>query len=130
MTWHDKNGGELRRREAQKTRSEAALFAQTNPMELKEQDRWLLELNGGKYARGNVHYNDICYFIAASRAAIRAGKKVVKRLRSIEKISHKNYVRKAGTKRQLKRCSESTERSGAAVRLCWPLVLLLGHHPR
>ena len=38
MTLHDKNGGELRRREAQKTRTEAAMFAQTNPMELREQD--------------------------------------------------------------------------------------------
>ena len=42
MTLHDCNGGELRRREAQKLRSEAERFAHMNPVDLKEQERWRL----------------------------------------------------------------------------------------
>ena len=70
MTLHDCNGGELRRREAQNMRSEAECFAHMNPMDLKEQDCWLLELDGEKYIRGDGHYIDKCYYIAAARAAI------------------------------------------------------------
>ena len=54
MTLHDKNGGELRQREAQKMRTEAATFAQTNPMKLREQDHWLLELDGQNMPKGTV----------------------------------------------------------------------------
>ena len=78
----------------------------------------MLELDGGRYARGDVHYNDMCYFIAASRAAIRASKRVVKCPSSIKKTSHKKYVLKAGTQRQRKRCPESAERSGAITVRC------------
>ena len=98
MTLHDRNGGELRRREAQKMRSEAEHFAHMNPMDLKEQDRWLLELDGGKYIKGDGHYIDKCYFIAAARAAIRAGSRRVK------------YKRHKKTNRDKYSCADNAQR--------------------
>ena len=73
---------------------EAERFVHMNPMELKERDRWLLELDGDKYIRGDGHYNDKCYFIAAARAAIRAGKSRVKYRTQPRRSSNKKALGK------------------------------------
>ena len=105
MTLHDRNGGELRRREAQKLRSEAERFAHMNPMDLKEQDRWLLELDGGKYIKGDGRYIDKCYVIVAARAAIRVGSRRVK-YRRHKNTDRKKYSSASATRRQQKRASD------------------------
>ena len=75
----------------------------------------MLELDGGRYAKGDAHYNDMCYYIAASRAAIRAGKRTVKRTGSTKKISHKEYERATDKRRQRERSSETVKRAGAVM---------------
>ena len=100
MTLHDRNGGELRRREAQKMRSEAERFAHMNPMELKEHDRWLLELDGEKHIRGEGHHIDKCYFIAAARAAICVGNRRVKYSRQHRKSGDRRQSRTDVAQRQ------------------------------
>ena len=79
----------------------------------------MLELDGGRYAKGDAHYNDMCYYIAASRAAIHAGKRTVKRTCSIKKTSHKKYERATNKRRQRER--EVLEQSSVRV-LSWSEV--------
>ena len=98
-------------------RAEAVAFAQTNPMDLRDQDRWLLELDGEKHVKGDCHHNDMCYYIAATRVAIRAGKRAVKRPSSA-KTTLKKYVRKVGTRRQGKRRSEFVDQSSVVTVRC------------
>ena len=89
-------------------RSEAERFAHMNPMDLKEQDRWLLELDGSKYIKGDGHYIDKCYYIAAARAAIRAGSRRVN-YRRRKKTDRNKYSCADNTQRQQKRASEDFE---------------------
>ena len=100
----------MQRREAQKMRSEAERCAHVSPTKLKERDRWLLELDGGRYVRGEGHYNDKCYFIAAARAAIRAGKRRVKYCRKPRNTSRtSSYSSTKVTHKQQKRNSEGPD---------------------
>ena len=115
MTLHDRNGGKLRRREAQKMRSEAENFAHMDPMGLKKQDRWLLELDGEKYVRGDGHHIDKCYYIAAARAAIQAGKRKVKYRRQQRSSLHCRRTSTEDKRRDQKRRSECVEAQSDAV---------------
>ena len=75
----------------------------------------MLELDGGRYAKGDAHYNDMCYYIAASRAAIQAGKRTVKRASSSKKTSHKKYERATDKRRQRERRFGTAKRAGAVT---------------
>ena len=75
----------------------------------------MLELDGGRYAKGDAHYNDMCYYIAASRAAIHAGKRTVKRTCSIKKTSHKKYERATNKRRKRERSFGTVKRAGAVM---------------
>ena len=90
-------------------RSEAERFAHMNPMDLKDQNRWLFELDGKKYIRGDGHYIDKCYFIAKVRAAIRVGNRRVKYRRRNRKSDRSKHSRTDVTQRQQKRVSDDSE---------------------
>ena len=56
-------------------RKEAISFAQTNPLELNPESRFILELDEEKYITGETNYVDKCYYIVAARAAMKVGKR-------------------------------------------------------
>ena len=90
-------------------RSEAESFAHMNSMGLKEQDCWLLELDGEKYVRGDGHHIDKCYYIAAARAAIQAGKRRVKYRRQQSSALHCRRASTDDERRDQKRRSDWVE---------------------
>ena len=77
LTFHDSQHGVMKLREMEKMREEAINFAQTDPPKLKSESRLLLELEEDKYVTGEKDYVDKCYFIAATRAALCAGKRKI-----------------------------------------------------
>ena len=96
-------------------RSEAEMFAHMDPMGLKKQDRWLLELDGEKYVRGEGHHIDKCYYIAAARAAIQAGKRKVKYRRQQRSSLHCRRASTEDKRRDQKRRSDCVEAQSDTV---------------
>ena len=58
-------------------REEAVRFSRTNPTKLRQESRFLLELDEERYVTGNEYYTDKCYFLSAARAAMHAGRRKV-----------------------------------------------------
>ena len=77
ISFHENQEGSHRTRELKKMREEAIRFAQTNPLELNSESRFLLELDVNKFITGESDYVDKCYYIAAARAAMKAGKRKI-----------------------------------------------------
>ena len=75
-----------------------------------------MELDGDKYVRGDGHYNDKCYFIAAARAAIRAGKRRVKYRKQPRKSTKKASGRDVAQRYLKRRFDESDLSSDVTVR--------------
>ena len=55
-------------------RSEAEILACTDPMSLPEESRFLLEMGGDRYVKGDSNFHDKSYWLSAMRAAVCAGK--------------------------------------------------------
>ena len=78
ITLHDKAGGSLRRQKMEQMRSEAEILACTDPCALPEESRFLLELDGDRYIKGDSNFHDKSYWIMAMKAAVVAGRRKVK----------------------------------------------------
>ena len=75
ISLHSKEGGSMRKKKVEEMRSEAELLASVNPVALQEESRFLLELDGERYVRGEGHYHDKVYWLSAMRAAVVAGRR-------------------------------------------------------
>lgn len=84
ISLHDNQGGVQKTREIKKMREEAICFAQTNPLELNSESRFFLELDEEKYITCETDYVDKCYYIAAARATMKAGKR---KINSVKKVN-------------------------------------------
>ena len=72
--------------------SEAEILACTNPRSLPEDSRFLLEMDGDRYVRGNCNFHDKSYWLSAMRAAVSAGRRIGRRVRVVrrsKKAGHK-----------------------------------------
>ena len=56
-------------------REEAVRFSRTNPKDLPKESRFLLELDEDRFVTGDDWHTDKCYFLAAARAAMCAGRR-------------------------------------------------------
>ena len=65
----------MRKKRMEEMRSESELLACVNPVALPEESRFLLELDGERYVRGDGHYHDKVYWLSAMRAAVAAGRR-------------------------------------------------------
>ena len=65
ITLHDKAGGSLRRQKMEQMKSEAEILACTDPCALPEESRFLLELDGERYIRGDGNFHDKSYWLMA-----------------------------------------------------------------
>ena len=81
ITFHDKQGGTLRRQEMEAMKSEAEVLACTNPLSLPEESRFLLEMDGDRYVRGDCNFHDKSYWLSAMRAAVTAGRRMARVVR-------------------------------------------------
>ena len=81
ITLHDKAGGSLRRQKMEQMRSEAETLACTDPCALPEESRFLLELDGERYIRGDGNFHDKSYWLMAMKAAVVAGRRKVRSYR-------------------------------------------------
>ena len=79
VTLHDKAGGSLRKQSMERMRSEAEVLACTDPLSLPEDSRFLLEMDGDRYVRGDCNFHDKSYWLSAMRAAVAAGRRAVRR---------------------------------------------------
>lgn len=75
ISLHSKEGGSMRKKKVEETRSEAELLASVNPVALQEESRFLLELDSERYVRGEGHYHDKVHWLSAMRAAVVAGRR-------------------------------------------------------
>ena len=75
ITLHSREGGSMRKKKMEEMRSEAEILACVNPVALPEESRFLLELDGGRYVRGEGHYHDKVHWLSAMRAAVAAGRR-------------------------------------------------------
>ena len=75
FTLHDKRGGALKQQEIKQMREEAVVFSRTNPKDLPEENRFLLELDEERYVTGKDRHTDKCYFLSVARAAMCAGRR-------------------------------------------------------
>ena len=104
VTLHDKVEGSLRRQKMEAMKSEAELLACSDPLTLPEESRFLLEMDGDRYVRGDCNFHDKAYWLSAMRAAVAAGRRVVRRARSLRVRSkeleneRREAVRKEGRK--------------------------------
>ena len=78
-------------------RSEAEILASTDPTALPEESRFLLELDGDRYVKGDGNFHDKSYWLMAMKAAVVAGR------------------RKSKAKKRRSRTSMVLERSRAAA---------------
>ena len=62
-------------------RSEAEVLACTNPLSLPEESRFLLEMDGDHYVRGDCNFHDKSYWLSAMRAAVTAGRRMARVVR-------------------------------------------------
>jgi len=81
ITFHDKQGGSLRRQKMEAMKSEAEVLAFTNPLSLPEESRFLLEMDGDRYVRGDCNFHDKSYWLSAMRAAVSAGRRMARVVR-------------------------------------------------
>ena len=78
ITLRDKSVGSLRRQKMEQMRSEAEMLACTDPCALPEESRFLLELDGERYIRGDENFHDKSYWLMAMKAAVVAGRRKAK----------------------------------------------------
>ena len=57
-------------------RSEAEILACMDPMSLPEESRFLLEMDGDRYVKGDCNFYDKSYWLSAMRAAVCAGRRM------------------------------------------------------
>ena len=115
ITLHDSQGGVMRTREMEKMREEAIAFSQTDPLNLKPESHFLLELDEDKYVTGENDYVDKCYFIAAARAALCAGKrKIDKGKTSISRLKKRLKIPLKGS-REYRSSSSHQENSSTSI---------------
>ena len=62
-------------------KSEAEVLACTNPLSLPEGSRFLLEMDGDRYVRGDCNFHDKSYWLSAMRAAVSAGRRMARVVR-------------------------------------------------
>ena len=65
--------------------SEAEILACTNPMSLSEESRFLLEMDGDRYVRGDCNFHDKSYWLSAMRAAVSAGRRMGRTVRVVRR---------------------------------------------
>ena len=75
MTLHDKAGGSLRNLKIEQMRSKVENLACTDPSALPEESRFLLELDGERYVKGDANFRDNVYWMMAMKAAVVAGRR-------------------------------------------------------
>ena len=69
-------------------KSEAELLACTNPLSIPEHSRFLLEMDGDRYVRGDSNYHDKSYWLSAMRAAVCAGRRMARVVRRRKRNGH------------------------------------------
>ena len=69
-------------------RSEAEILACTDPMSLPEESRFLLEMDGDRYVKGDSNFHAKSYWLSAMRAAVCAGRRMGRVVR-VERRSEK-----------------------------------------
>ena len=84
---HDKAGGSLRKLEMDQIRSEAEILACIDPRALPKESRFLLELDGKRYVKGNDNFHDKAYWMMAMKAAVVAGRRNSRASRRRTKVS-------------------------------------------
>ena len=75
ITLHDKAGGSLCNLKMEQIRSEAEMLACTDPRALPEESRFLLELDGERYVKGDANFHDKVYWMMAMKTAVVAEKR-------------------------------------------------------
>ena len=68
-------------------KSEAELLACTDPCALPEESRFLLELDGERYIRGDGNFHDKAYWLMAMKAAVVAGRRRARSQKNDQKCS-------------------------------------------
>ena len=116
ISFHDEKLGYLRRTEMKSMIFEAEERACTNSVDLPEESRFLLEMDGVKDSGKCLTYHDMNYWLGAMRAAIKAGE----RKSSVRKRARKavNKVKKALAKSRCpctKRVDEQVQRENESV---------------
>ena len=86
ITLHDKAGGSLRKQRLEQIRHEAEVLACTDPRALPEESRFLLEMDGERYVKGDNNFYDKVYWMMAMKAAVAAGRRNSKASRRKAKV--------------------------------------------
>ena len=95
---------------------EAEDMACTNPAELSVESRFLLEMDGVKVSKKSFAYHDMIYWLSATRAAKKAGRRISSARRRAKKTMKK--MRKSlgkGTKLYTKGVSEQIQKDFEAM---------------
>ena len=94
MCLHEKTEGYLRQKETEETKDTAEVLSETNPINLPEESRFLLEMDGSRSVKGT--YNEMNYWIGSVKAAKIAGQRIVERRQKPRRQNKMTGSKKAG----------------------------------